>query len=112
MTNIEMIQGMFNFPISKEVVQSVLYKRNVQADSDVYLDLDELELCVADILMVLSRASQGYSTRTGSDAFSMTLRGEIIPLADRVAMRNEANAIYKRHKEEHHIRLSNAINIY
>ncbi|MBQ2396501.1 MAG: hypothetical protein II304_05590 [Bacteroidales bacterium] len=112
MTNGEMIQGMFNLPISDEIIKSVLYLRGFQSDESFYLEEKDVELCVADILMVLSRASQGYNQQTGSDAFTMTIRGEYIPLKDRQAMRAEANAIYKRHKESVRIQETNAINVY
>lgn len=115
MTIKSFFQGIFNFPIADEMIESALYIRTGQSDGDadiVSLDYETRQLMLADILIMLSRASQTWSNKTGSDAFSMTLSGEIIPLADRQAMRAEANEIYRRYSEETSIRESNAINIF
>lgn len=115
MTIKSFFQGIFNFPIADEMIESALYMRmgTNGGDEDIsVLDKETRELMLADILIMLSRASQTWSNRTGSDAFSMTLSGEIIPLADRQAMKAEANAIYRRYSEETSIKESNAINIF
>lgn len=108
-------QGIFNFPIADEMIESALYIRIGSSDGDAdidTLDKETRELMLADILIMLSRASQTWSNKTGSDAFSMSLSGEIIPLADRQAMKAEANAIYRRYSEDISIRESSVINIF
>lgn len=114
MTIKDFFQGIFSFPIADEMINAALYQRIGMSESDneiSEIDLQERELILADILIMLSRASQGYTNQTGSDAFSMTIKGETIPLADRQAMRAEANRIYRRYSEETSITESNAINI-
>lgn len=108
-------QGIFNFPIADEMIESALYMRTGHGDGseDIsILDTESRELMLADILIMLSRASQTWSNKTGSDAFSMILSGEIIPLADRQVMKAEANRIYRKYKEFESVTESNAINIY
>lgn len=112
MTIVEFFGGCFNFPVSKEIIMSACWLRGVNPDDYQFYELgDNRELIIADILVMLSRASQGYQEKTGSDAFSMTISGEFIPLADRQAMRDEANAIYRKYGETDNIITRNAINI-
>lgn len=113
MTILDFFQGVFNFPISSEMVRSACYVREVDASNDMgVLEEETQELIMADILVMLSRASQGYTNKSGSDAFSMTIQGEYIPLADRQAMRNEANKIYRKYDKLEYVQETNAINIY
>ena len=113
MTLLNFFQGVFNFPISSDMVRSACYMRQWDAEDKMdYTDIKTQELIMADILVMLSRASQGYTNKSGSDAFTMIMQGEYIPLADRQAMRNEANKIYRRYKEFEKIQENNAINIY
>lgn len=115
MTILEFFQGIFNFPIADEMIKAALYIRMGQdvSDNEVnYMDEIERDLTLADILVMLSRVSQGYTNQTGSDAFSMTLKGEYIPLADRQAMRAEANKLYRKYGLVECVTESNAINIY
>lgn len=105
--------GQFSFPIPTEVFESVFAGRGIKTDDDVsLLELKDIDLCLADTLVILSRTSQGYTNRTGSEAFSMTIKGDYIPLTDRRAMRDEANRIYKRYGENEKVRSQNAINVY
>lgn len=114
MKAVDFFQGIFSFPVQKEMIVSAMYKRGYEAEEVFMNDIlaKDQELILADILVMLSRVSQGYTNTTGSDAFSMTIKGEYIPLEDRQAMRREANAIYKRNGEEQNIKTSSAINIY
>lgn len=114
MNAIDFFQGIFSFPVAKEMIVSAMYQRGYEAEVVRMSEIiaEDQELILADLLVMLSRVSQGYTNTSGSDAFSMTIRGEYIPLADRQAMRREANAIYKRHGEETNIKTDNAINIY
>lgn len=114
MNVIDFFQGIFSFPVAKEMIVSAMYQRGYEAEVVLMNEIseDDQELILADLLVMLSRVSQGYTNTSGSDAFSMTIKGEYIPLADRQAMRREANEIYKRHKEDYKIKTDNAINIY
>lgn len=113
MSILDFFQGVFNFPISSDMVRSACYVRGLDAsDSMGVLDEETQELIMADILVMLSRASQGYMNKSGSDAFSMTIQGEYIPLADRQAMRNEANRIYRKYGFLDLVQDTNVINIY
>lgn len=112
-TILNFFQGVFNFPISSDMVRSACYMRGWQAENPMdFTDIETQELIMADILVMLSRASQGYTNKSGSDAFTMTMQGEYIPLADRQAMRNEANKIYRKYNEVEKVQETNAINIY
>ena len=113
MVILNFFQGVFNFPISSDMVRSACYMRGWDAEETMdFTDIETQELILADILVMLSRASQGYTNKSGSDAFSMTIQGEYIPLSDRQAMRNEANKIYRKYKEVEKVQETNAINIY
>lgn len=115
MTIKDFFQGIFNFPIADEMIKSASFLRLGDDFSDeeiLSIENKDRDLMLADILIMLSRASQGYTNQTGSDAFSMTIKGETIPLADRQAMRAEANRIYRRYNELENVTESNAINIY
>lgn len=110
---LDFFQGVFSFPVSSDMVRSACFLR--EWDADMEMDITEVkmqELIVADILVMLSRASQGYTNKSGSDVFSMTIQGDYIPLNDRQAMRNEANKIYRKYNEVEKIQETNAINIY
>lgn len=113
MTVKEFFSGIFNFPISSEMVATACYKRGFHSDEYIEeMDTKTQDLTLADILVMLSRVSQGYTEKTGTDAFSMSVRGDYIPLADRQAMRNEANKIYAKYGENENVKLASAINIY
>lgn len=113
MTVLDYFFGQFSYPIPSEVFESVFAGRGIKTDDDVSdLERKEIDLCLADTLVILSRTSQGFTNRTGSDAFSTTIKGDYIPLSDRRAMRDEANRIYKRYGEDDKVRSQNAINVY
>lgn len=114
MNVIDFFQGIFSFPVAKEMIISAMYQRGYEADTTLMSEItaEDQELILADLLVMLSRVSQGYTNTSGSDAFSMTIKGEYIPLEDRQAMRREANAIYKRYNEDKNVKTDNAINIY
>lgn len=114
MNALDFFQGQFSFPVDDSVIRSALSRRGTINESDEIGEYEqkEIELTLADILVILSRSSQGYTNRTGSDAFSMSIKGEYVPLADRRAMRDEANRIYRRYGESDKIRMMNAINVY
>lgn len=105
--------GCFNFPIDEGMICAVLAGRGIEL-SELFADTTEKErdLCLADVLVMLSRSSMGYSQKTSSDAFSMEFRGELIPLADRQAMISEANRIYAKYAEESRVRPLSVLNIY
>lgn len=110
----EYLQGVFNFPIADELITAISFERGFSPDDEVYsvTEKKDRELLVADVLMALSRASQAWANKTGSEAFSMTVSGGLIPLADRQAMRNEANKLYAANGEGEKVRLLSAINLY
>jgi hypothetical protein len=110
---LDFFQGVFSFPVSSDMVRSACYMREYDADEEMEMaDTKTQELIMADILVMLSRASQGYTNKSGSDAFSMTMQGEYIPLTDRRAMRNEANKIYRKYNELEKVQETNAVNIF
>lgn len=111
---IEYLVGCFNFPIDEGMIIAALAGRGLEP-SQVFAETTEKQrdLVLADILIMLSRSSMGYTQKTASDAFSMELRGELIPLADRQAMIREANAIYGKYEEEAgKVRPLSALNVY
>lgn len=113
MNAVDFFQGQFSFPVPSAVVEAAMFQRGMTADDDISaVETMERELTLADILVILSRSSQGFSQRTGSDAFSMTIKGEYVPLNDRRAMRDEANRIYTRYGEKDNVRTQTAINIF
>lgn len=105
-------QGCFSFPVADEMIQAACYCRDTDPDWE-FGDMSEQtrNLILADLLMMLSRASMTFNRKTGSDAFNLTISGEIIPLADRQAMKNEANAIYAKYEPES-VKPRSVINIY
>lgn len=105
-------QGCFSFPVADEMIQAACYCRDTDPDWE-FGDMTEQtrNLILADLLMMLSRASMTFDRKTSSDAFSMTISGERIPLEDRHAMRNEANAIYAKY-EPASVKPRSVINIY
>lgn len=105
--------GQFSFPIPTEVLESAFIGRGIKPDDDIAdIEVKEKDLTLADILVILSRTSQGFTNRTGSDAFSTTIKGDYVPMEARRAMRDEANCIYKRYGENDKVREMNAINVY
>lgn len=109
----EYLQGVFNFPVADELIVSILWERGFTPDDECgNTEKKDRELLVADVLMALSRASQTWANKTGNEAFSMTVSGGLIPLADRQAMRNEANKLYSANGESDKVRLLSAINLY
>lgn len=113
MTVLDYFFGQFSFPVPTEVLESAFAGRGIKSDDETtMLERRDMDLVLADILVILSRTSQGFTNRTGSDAFSTTIKGDYIPLADRRAMRDEANRIYKRYGENENVRALNAINVY
>lgn len=109
----EYLQGVFNFPVADELITSILCERGFTPDDEcANTEKKDRELLVADVLMALSRASQTWANKTGNEAFNMTVSGGLIPLADRQAMRNEANKLYSANGESDKVRLLSAINLY
>lgn len=107
-------QGCFSFPVADEMIQAACFCRGVDPDLEfVVSEFEESErmLILADLLMMLSRASMTFNRKTGSDAFNLTVSGEIIPLADRQAMKREANAIYAKYEPES-VKPRSVFNIY
>lgn len=107
-------QGCFSFPVADEMIQAACFCRDTDPDWEMgtsEFDESTRNLILADLLMMLSRASMTFDRKTSSDAFSMTISGERIPLEDRQAMRNEANAIYAKYEPES-VKPRSVINIY
>ena len=109
---IDYIGGLFSFPVPEETLVSVLADRGFSPDDDYTLaEKKDKELILADLLMVLSRA-QGYSSATKSQAFSLTISGERIPLEDRRAFIQEANRLYTQNGEADSVRPLFGLNVY
>lgn len=109
---IDYIGGLFSFPVPEETLVSVLADRGFSPDDDYNsTEKGERELILADLLMVLSRA-QGYSSATKSQAFSLTISGERIPLEDRRAFIQEANRLYMKNGEADSVRPLFGLNVY
>jgi len=107
------LEGCFNFPIDEGMITAAMAGR----DLDPLLLFGDVEqkdrdLLLADLLIMLSRSSMGYTQETSSDSFAMKQRGELIPLADRKAMVREANRIYSLYGEKTNVRPQSALNIY
>ena len=112
MNVLDFFLGVFSFPVQSDMVQSPCFLRCVEPDSSaVEHETKTLDLVLADMLVMLSRSSMGFSNTSSTDSFSMTLRGDYVPLSDRQAMRNEANQIYKKYGEVDFVRETSAINI-
>lgn len=112
MNVLDFFQGVFSFPVQSDMVKSACFLRGVEPNSSaVEHETKTLDLVLADMLVMLSRSSMGFSNTSSTDSFSMTLRGDYVPLSDRQAMRNEANQIYKKYGEVDFVRETSAINI-
>ena len=111
---IDYLIGCFNFPIDEGMILAALAGRALEPTILFgSVTQKERDLVLADILVMLSRSSMGYTQKTSSDAFSMELRGELIPLADRQAMIREANRLYGMYEDEaSKVRPLSALNIY
>lgn len=112
MTIREFYQGIFNFPVSEEMISSACSMMAVEPTENIsYIDIEFREMILAHLLVMLSRASMGYSNKTGTSDFSMIIQGELVPLSDRLMMRNEANRIFKKWDRLEYVTESNAINV-
>ena len=113
MTALNFFQSIFSFPIEENMVLSALVQRGIFDNEQIEnLTPEEINLTIADILVMLSRASQGYLNKTGGTAFTLTVNGAAMSLKDRQAMRYEADAIYRKYNEIDKIsRSRSAINI-
>lgn len=113
MTIKEFFQGCFNMPIDDGLIDAACIIWGVDTQEPFgSIEESKRDLVLAEMLVMMSRASMGWTNKTGSSDFSMMLSGEIIPLADRVSMRNEANRIYRKHGMTENVVETNAINIY
>ena len=111
-TILNYFQGVFSFPVADEMIQAACFCRGYDPDWEfANVDEENRNLILADLLIMLSRASMTFERKTGSDAFNMTISGDIIPLADRNAMKREANAIYAKYEPES-VKPRSVINIY
>lgn len=113
MTIGEYFQNIFNFPVNDGFVEAACAVNGVDVN-ELFGDIDDgkRDLVLAEMLVMMSRASMGWSNKAGSDAFSMTLSGETVSLNDRMEMREEANRIYRKYGMFDKVVETNAINIY
>lgn len=112
MTIKEYFQGIFSFPVSDDMVQAACLNNEIDYTENVMtITTKEKELCLADLLIMLSRASQTFSNKTASSNFSMTLSGEQMSLTDRKTLIFEANNLYLKNDASSKIKTLSAINI-
>lgn len=111
-TILNYFQGVFSFPVADEMITAACYLRQTNPDDLLGDVTDETrELILADLLIMLSRASMSFDRKTGSESFNMTIKGNRIPLEDRRAMKDEANAIYAKYEPES-VKPRSVLNIY
>ena len=90
-------QGNFEYQFSELNIQTVLARRAIYEESD-HTDVSErqLELCLADLYMILANVLNGQGRRVQKGNRSVTERSFSFGITDRANFRAEAIRLYAK----------------